>query len=92
MVNNTFAKYALVEDYSTALKVSKEYNLNCITGDREIVYADAYMCKVGREETFDKGKIEQFESLQILTHELLSKKASLTLIEMKEVELQNQEI
>jgi hypothetical protein len=50
------------------------------------------MCKVGREETFDKGKIEQFESLQILTQELLSKKASLTSIEKKEVELQNQEI
>jgi hypothetical protein len=48
ILNNTFAKYMLVEDYATALKVSKEYNLNCITADREIVYADAYMCKVGR--------------------------------------------
>jgi len=47
----------LVEDYTTALKVSKEYNLNCITAEKEVVYADAYMCKVGREESYEKGKI-----------------------------------
>jgi hypothetical protein len=44
------------------------------------VYADAYLCKVGREETFEKGKIELFENLQTLVHELHAKKISLASI------------
>lgn len=33
-----------------ALDVSKRYHLNCITGDREVVYSEGYFCKVGRDE------------------------------------------
>lgn len=47
----------LVEDYQTGLKISKEYHLNCITADSEIIYADAFLCKVGREESYEKSKI-----------------------------------
>jgi hypothetical protein len=50
LTNNILCKYMLVKDYSTALTLAKEYHSNCITADQEIVYADAYLCRVGREE------------------------------------------
>ncbi len=51
LLNNTFGKYLLVETYELGLEVSKRYHLNCITGDREVVYSEGYFCKVGRDET-----------------------------------------
>ena len=39
LLNNTFGKYVLVENYELALEVSKRYSINCITGEREVVYS-----------------------------------------------------
>lgn len=39
LLNNTFGKYVLVESYELALDISKRYSINCITGEREVVYS-----------------------------------------------------
>lgn len=49
LANNILCKYMLVRDYTVALALAKEYHVNCITAEQEIVYADAYLCRVGRE-------------------------------------------
>ena len=33
--------------------MSKEYFLNCITAEREIVYSEGYLCKVGKDNNID---------------------------------------
>jgi hypothetical protein len=50
---NTFHKHVLVKDYDLGLTVSKEFHLNCITADREIVYSEGYLCKVGKDGNID---------------------------------------
>ncbi len=50
---NTFSSHFLVTDYDTGLKVSKEFHLNCITADKEIVYSEGYLCKVGKDMNVD---------------------------------------
>ena len=39
IVINTFGGHVLVKDYELGLKISKEYHLNCITVDKEIIYS-----------------------------------------------------
>lgn len=39
IIINTFNSHILVKDYDIGLKVSKEFHLNCITADKEIVYS-----------------------------------------------------
>jgi hypothetical protein len=39
IIMNSFHKHVLVKDYDLGLTVSKQYHLNCITADREIVYS-----------------------------------------------------
>lgn len=52
----------LVKSYELALDISKRYHLNCITGDREVVYSEGYFCKVGRDEAVD-DRIELYYKL-----------------------------
>lgn len=48
LIANTFNRHMLVKDYELGLSVSKEYHLNCITADKEIIYSDGYLCKLGK--------------------------------------------
>jgi methyl coenzyme M reductase subunit D len=43
----------MVSDYELGLKVSKEYFMNCITYDKELVYSEGYLCKVGKDTNVD---------------------------------------
>lgn len=61
LLNNSFGKYLLVESYELALDVSKRYHLNCITGDRELVYSEGCFCKVGRDEA-QEDRLELYYS------------------------------
>lgn len=53
MVSNAFGGHVLVKDYELGLKVSKEYNLTCITPDREVVNPGAFYSKIGKTPTFE---------------------------------------
>lgn len=60
IIANAFSKYMVVKTYGTGLRISKEYHLNCVTFDREIVYSDGYLCKIGKEVVVE-GKLEVYQ-------------------------------
>jgi chromosome segregation ATPase len=45
--SNIFAKVVLVKSYDEGMQVAKEHDLTCITADHEVVYAGAFISKVG---------------------------------------------
>lgn len=47
LVHNAFSKIMLVKDYKTAMEIARNHNLTCITTDLQIVYAGAFITKVG---------------------------------------------
>ena len=49
ILNNTFNNYVLVKSYEDALDVSKKYGINCITAEKEVVYSEGYLCKLGKD-------------------------------------------
>ena len=60
----------LVSEYDLGLKVSKEYHLNCITSDKEIVYSEGFLCKVGKDTSID-DKLELYFKYEEKSKELL---------------------
>ena len=60
ILSNTFNNYALVKTYDSALEISKKYSLNCITSEKEIIYAEGYLCKLGKEDVHHESKLEVF--------------------------------
>lgn len=47
LLENIFSKVVLVRTYDEGMQVAKEHNLTCITADLEVVYAGAFITKVG---------------------------------------------
>jgi hypothetical protein len=37
----------MVKEYARALQIAKEYSLTCVTPDLQVVYAGAFITKVG---------------------------------------------
>ena len=47
LVSKIFAKVVLVRSYDEGMQIAKEHNLTCITTDLEVIYAGAFITKVG---------------------------------------------
>jgi chromosome segregation ATPase len=47
LLSSIFAKVVLVKSYDEGMQVAKEHNFTCITADLEVVYAGAFISKVG---------------------------------------------
>jgi chromosome segregation ATPase len=47
LLSSIFAKVVLVKSYEEGMQVAKEHNLTCITADLQVVYAGAFISKVG---------------------------------------------
>lgn len=47
LLESIFAKVVLVKSYDEGMQVAKDHNLTCITADLEVVYAGAFISKVG---------------------------------------------
>lgn len=48
LVSNIFSKVVLVRNYQLAMEVAREFSLTCITPDLQIVYAGAFITRVGQ--------------------------------------------
>lgn len=46
-VKHLVSRYIVVKDFDIALKYAKEFKLNCITADKDIVFSEAFLTKVG---------------------------------------------
>ena len=49
LVSNIFGKVAMVRDYESALRIAKENGLTCVTPELQVVYAGAFITKVGSQ-------------------------------------------
>ena len=49
LISNTFGKVVMVKDYETALRIAKDSGLTCVTPELQVVYAGAFITKVGSE-------------------------------------------
>jgi len=47
LVNNIFFKVVLAKEYETAMQVAKSNDLTCVTPQLQIVYAGAFITRVG---------------------------------------------
>lgn len=47
LIHNIFGKVVLVRTYPLAMEIARDYNLTCVTPDLQIVYAGAFLTKVG---------------------------------------------
>jgi hypothetical protein len=53
----------LVADYKKALEYAKDYNLTCITPKLEVVYAGAFMSKVGYYNTNESNRVQIYSKV-----------------------------
>jgi hypothetical protein len=47
LIETIFSKTVLLKTYEEGMQVAREHNLTCITSDLEVVYAGAFLTKVG---------------------------------------------
>ena len=63
LLQSIFGKIVLGKSYDEAMVVAKEHNLTCITGDLEVVYAGAFISKVGH---YNRAQMARFSVYQQL--------------------------
>tara|TARA_B110001450_G_C17427655_1_gene402551 strand:- start:227 stop:493 length:267 start_codon:yes stop_codon:yes gene_type:complete len=61
LLSSIFAKVVLVKSYDEGMQVAKEHNLTCITTDLEVVYAGAFISKVGH---YNRAQMARFSIYQ----------------------------
>ena len=61
LVQNIFSKVVLVRNYDEGMQVAKDHNLTCITGELEIVYAGAFLTRVGH---YNRSQMDRFSIYQ----------------------------
>jgi len=63
LLEHIFGKVVLVRSYDEAMQVAKQHNLACITADLEVVYAGAFISKVGH---YNRAQMDRFSVYQQL--------------------------
>ena len=57
LVENIFSKIVMVKDYSIASMVAKDHNLTAVTPDLQVVYAGAFITKVGKDQSSSESRM-----------------------------------
>ena len=55
LVKNIFCKVVMVKEYATALEIAKSNDLTCVTPQLQIVYAGAFITRVGSQHGASQG-------------------------------------
>lgn len=63
LLESIFGKVVLVRQYEEAMQVAKDHDLTCITADLEVVYAGAFISKVGH---YNRAQMDRFSVYQQL--------------------------
>jgi len=62
LVHKVFGKTLLVKNYETGLNLAKQFNMNCITRDNEVIYAGAILTKIGRYDP-QRQRLNYYEQI-----------------------------
>ena len=57
LVESIFSKVVMVKDYSVAQNVAKEHNLTAVTPDLQVVYAGAFITRVGKDMSAQESRM-----------------------------------
>jgi len=63
LVHNIFSKVVLVKEYSRALQIAKEFKLTCVTPDLQVVYAGAFITKVGSARMQGDNRVSLYQRI-----------------------------
>jgi len=66
LVHNIFAKVIMVKEYSRALQLAKEFRLTCVTPDLQVVYAGAFVTRVGTSRNQGENRITLYSRIRQL--------------------------
>ena len=69
---NILCNVVMVKDYATALSIAKQHGLTCVTPNLQVVYAGAFITKVGqqvRDGNQSESKVALYSQIQELTVE-----------------------
>lgn len=61
LMESIFSKVVLLKTYEEGMQVAKDHNLTCITADLEVVYAGAFLTKVGH---YNRAKLDKYSIYQ----------------------------
>lgn len=70
LLESIFGKVVLVQSYDEATQVAKQHNLTCITSDLEVVYAGAFISKVGHYNRSQTDRFTTYKQLHKLKQEI----------------------
>jgi chromosome segregation ATPase len=70
LVHNIFYKVVMVRDYPTAMQYAKSHNITCVTPDLQVVYAGAFITKVGNTRVSDGGRLANLLKISSMQREL----------------------
>jgi chromosome segregation ATPase len=73
LVQNIFSKVVLVKSYDDGMRVAKDHNLTCITADLEIVYAGAFLTRVGHYNRSQMDRYSIYQQVQKVKSEIMNK-------------------
>ena len=81
LLESIFAKVVLVKSYDEGMQVAKEHNLTCITADLEVVYAGAFISKVGHYNRAQQARFSIYQQIFKIKSIIEEKLKSITLVE-----------
>ena len=85
LMNKLFCKILLVKTYSLAMEYAKEFNLTCITPDLQIVYAGAFVTKVGYYNKSQADRISAFSKVNSIQKQVEIKMQDITNYEKERI-------
>ena len=57
LLGNVFGGTVLVKSYEQGMEVARDYDLNCITTDFQVIYAGAYLTQAGH---YNRAVVDRF--------------------------------
>ena len=70
ILNKIFGKSLLVKNYEVGLKLAKQFNMNCVTPENEIIYSGAFVTKVGYYD-YRRQRVNLYEQLNENSNRLI---------------------
>ena len=73
LIYNLFSKVVLVKNYPLAMDIAKDYELTCVTPDLQIVYAGAFITKVGHYNKAQGDRVTLYRKVNAIEDQIKNK-------------------
>jgi structural maintenance of chromosome 3 (chondroitin sulfate proteoglycan 6) len=90
IIEKIFGKCLLVKNYEVAMNLAKNYKLTCVTPENEIVFAGAYITKVGHYD-YKRNRCALYDIIQEIQTKLYQLTETKSHLELSRQSLANEE-